>query len=289
MFKKLTLKYLYSKHDMWGKYLLHLLSLNDNVSVFRDMSLSTIPVFKSKNLIPFKLDDFPFFIDDWDYSYPTSYLDNPKVLYPYLKNNLPPTILKIQYSSNHKEKYDNLYNKYNIKVLPFIIFPNRYFNLGFDKWDSNKQHKYLCFHTGRQWRERSRWINYLKNNISEIPQINTKLTTQEYQSLLLDTKWGLVLKGKGIGKNRREIEYMSIGMPLVLNYKPEYPFPYNANEHYVYLEKPKDIEKLKDIDPEPYAKKSLDIYNRYYNYNSGGLYHSFNIAYVKSLFNIDIL
>lgn len=286
MFKKLTLKYNYAKCDMWGKYLLHLLSTNPNITTIRDMSLNGIPVFKGKNLIPFKLDDANFFIDDWDYSYPTSYLGDDNIPSYYSNSNPHLTILKVQYDLRDKEKYDILYDKHKIKVLPFIIFPNRYFNLAFDKWKYSDD-QYLCFHTGRIWRNRWSWINFLNSSNLNIPKIEKGLTDQEYEHMLLKTRWGLVLKGKGVGKNRREVEYMSIGMPLALNYKPHYPFEYNANEHYVYLEKPEDIAKLNDIDPEPYAQKSLEIYEKYYSIHNG-LYNSFHMAYNNSIIDMNL-
>jgi hypothetical protein len=223
-----------------------------------------------------------FFIDDWDYHYPTSSLANANIPHYYLQENKP-TILKIQYTINNQSLYDKIYEKFQIKVLPFIIFPNKVFNLSFNKWKYTDNHEYLCFHTGRIWRERHKWVNYLNNSSFKKPDTSKQLNEKDFESLLLKTKWGLILKGKGVGKNRREVEYMSIGMPLVLNYKPEYPFPYNPDEHYVYLEKPSDIDKLIDLDPKPFAEKSVEIYNKYYSVESGGLYNSFNSAYLKTI------
>ena len=58
-------------------------------------------------------------------------------------------------------------------------------------------------------------------------------------------------------KNRREPEYTSCGMPLALGgYKPNYGFEFKEGIHYFYIDKPEDIEKLKDIDPRPYSEAS---------------------------------
>jgi hypothetical protein len=281
----ITTRYPYSPNDQWGKNLLYLLSTDPKISRIVDRSLPSIPAFKGNHLIPFKMNDKSFFIDDWDYSHPTSSIINSSIPDYYLQDNKP-IILKVQYDSNHKDIYNQIYDKYNIKVLPFIIFPSKVFNLEFDKWNKDINHNYLCFHTGRIWKERHVWVKYLQEfHGSDIPKIeNQGLSIPDYEQLLLKTKWGLILKGKGVGKNRREVEYMSIGMPLALNYKPEYPFPYNPNEHYVYLEKPSDISNLVDIDPQPYAEKSIEIYNKYYSVKTGGLYHSFNTAYLQSQF-----
>ena len=97
----------------------------------------------------------------------------------------------------------------------------------------------------------------------------SKLSTQEYLDILPQTTWSLSLQGiSGAhtdGKNRREPECFSCGMPMALNYKPYYPFPFEANKHYVYLEKPEDIVKLNDIDPQPYADASTELYNQYFS------------------------
>ena len=90
-----------------------------------------------------------------------------------------------------------------------------------------------------------------------------------YFDLLKQTKWGLILKGKGeAGKNRREMEYASYGMPLALNYKPIYPFEFEPNKHYFYLEKIEDLNKLKEINPMPFAKQSTDMYKKYFCFES---------------------
>lgn len=277
----ITTRHPYSPNDQWGKNLLYLLSTDPKISRTINRSLPGIPAFKGCHLIPFKMNDKPFFIDDWDYHYPTSSIINSNIPDCYLQDTKP-TILKVQYHSNHQDIYNKIYDKHHIKVLPFIIFPSKVFNLEFGNWTNHTNHDYLCFHTGRVWKERHKWVKYLKeSNNLKIPQIGNQ-SIRDYEQLLLKTKWGLILKGKGVGKNRREVEYMSIGMPLALNYKPEYPFPYNPNEHYVYLEKPSDISNLVDIDPQPYAEKSIEIYNKYYSVKTGGLYHSFNTAYTQS-------
>lgn len=70
----ITTKYPYSSNDQWGKNLLYLLSTDPKISRTIDYSLPGIPLLKGSHLIPFKMNDKPFFIDDWDYSYPTSSL-----------------------------------------------------------------------------------------------------------------------------------------------------------------------------------------------------------------------
>lgn len=276
--KSLTLNRPYSDNDIWGRRLLYLLSKDQKVITNIDPNLPAFNGFRRCNhLISFRLNDQNFIIDDWDYNYPTSELLNQENLSKYGINSTNiPTILKIQYADSDKSLYDQIYIKHKIKVLPFIIFPNKNFTLEFMHW-KNIYHTYVCLYSGRRWRSRNSWIRSIKN-MNDILCLDTTISDSDYQNKLKQIKWGLILRGKGVGKNRREVEYMSLGMPIALNYIPVYPFKYEPNKHYVYLEKPEDILRLSDIDPEPYAQKSLEIYNKYYSLNLGGLYNSFNTA-----------
>jgi len=53
-------------------------------------------------------------------------------------------------------------------------------------------------------------------------------------------------------------------MPMALNYKPRYLFPFEPNKHYVLLQSPDDIAKLSFVDPGPYVKASIDLWNNYF-------------------------
>jgi hypothetical protein len=92
-----------------------------------------------------------------------------------------------------------------------------------------------------------------------------KLPSEDFLSFSVNKQlWGVNLKGHGRGRKcYRESEYMCMGVPLALNYKPIYPFPFEPDVHYIYLRRKEDILKLKDIDPEPFAKISKEIGNKY--------------------------
>jgi hypothetical protein len=177
-------------------------------------------------------------------------------------------ILRVQYN-DYCKKFSEIIK---IPISPFLIMPNIQFPLGFFKWKETNKFKHDLFFTGSlRDNVRREWWEYFENN--NIFNSSSLLHFQDYLALTKDSKWGLIINGGGKitdivngydGKNRREAEYLSCGMPLVLNYKPNYPFEYLPDVHYVYVEKPEDLNKLKDLDPKPFAEKSVEIYEKYY-------------------------
>lgn len=45
-------------------------------------------------------------------------------------------------------------------------------------------------------------------------------------------------------KNRREIDYLMLGKPLLINYKPFYYNEFEAGKHYIYIDENTDIKSL---------------------------------------------
>jgi len=107
------------------------------------------------------------------------------------------------------------------------------------------------------------WINLAMKNQKDF--LTKNLQSKDFLDFSVNKqKWGVNLKGHGKGgKCYRESEYMCMGVPLALNYKPIYPFPFEPGVHYFRLRRRKDILKLKDIDPEPFAKASKELGERY--------------------------
>ena len=259
---------------IWGKLLLNYLAQSD---LFRIQYHDFSPIYclKGHNFTPFYCQNKLCFIDEWDYSHPTSQIndqffrDNPDY------QNLS-IVFKIQYCRSDEPFYAQLKKKYGIQVLPFFMFPSYYIEPSSFLWQNTK-HPYLALYSGRVWRHRAKWEDYMGQRedcirVIETPgasQINhhSKMVSKDdYLECLKLVKWGLILSGKGCGsKNRREPEYTSLGMPLALNYEPVYPFPFVKNVHYVKLEKPEDLEKLKNIDPMPYHQKSVELYRNYFS------------------------
>jgi hypothetical protein len=279
----------YRSNAIWGKRLLYLLSQDVHTVDIKITSFPRIDLRKGNHIIPFKINDKLFLIDDWDYGYPTTDILD-KGIPEYYSNNKA-TILKIQYCPSETEKYIAIYERFGIKVLPFIEFPNSIYPLENYLWSNNDNFQYQYMITGKRWRERIRFIQYAQQWHSETCLIDGSQvlgeeqpvhTMEQWIEAQKKCRWGLVLKGKGCGgKNRREIEFSSCGMPLALNYKPLYPFPFEPNYHYLYLEQPDHLNRLYEVDPQPYAERSLEIYKQYFS-PSNGVYTSFMNAYNQS-------
>ncbi len=288
----------YHKHDIWGKYLLYHLSQHKNIKVsLSKYPIPTIPVYRGwRNFVPFIYNDIVFIIDDWDHASPTCFLlNNNNIPKFYLNNNT--CILKIQYCTSEINNYEELYKQTKIKVFPFTMFSNHSFELENFKWDANYNHKYNCIFSGKPWRNRIGWLRFADINQNEINcridlsnrsgDSNNSNSNVSFYETLKETKWGVILKGKGCGgKNRREVEFSSLGMPMALNYIPNYHFPFIPDQDYLLLKSPDDLLKLKDIDPTPFAERSKIIYDQYFS-PKNGVYNSFELAYkmAKEFFN----
>ena len=269
---------------IWGKKILKVI-IDSNLF---NVKFVEFPKYSNRSLvprvwhiIPFRLNGILCFIDEWDYGYPTTLLNQEFFNY-YAELKDVKHIFKIQYTDYHKKEYERIYKEFGIKVHNFFIFPNSIIPLEKFQWQ-NIKHKYVAFYSGRIWRNRRFWRRHMLRNKKDFLCVDDPTSSKFsikskrssaidenlYFDLLKQTKWGLILKGKGeAGKNRREMEYTSYGMPLALNYKPIYPFEFEPNKHYFYLEKIEDLNKLKEINPMPFAKQSIDMYKKYFCFES---------------------
>lgn len=282
----------YTHNDIWGKYLLYHLSNHPDVKT--EILKYPLPVLVGgrrghNNHIPFIYNDIIFVIDDWDHASPTCYLlNNPNIPKFYLENNV--CILKIQYCLHEENNYKEIYKQTNIKIVPFTMFSNHNFILANFQYDINYNHKYDYIITGKPWKHRLPWIRFAaQNKAAGSNNANLYFGREEnstdnflFYEQLKESRWGLILKGKGCGgKNRREVEFTSLGMPLVLNYIPNYPFDFIPNKDFVFLRSPEDLISLKDIDPVPFAERSKYIYSKYFS-PEFGVYNSFQMAYKQA-------
>jgi hypothetical protein len=287
---KLELAEHYNSGHIWARHLLYLLSKCPQVTSVDITSFPQLYLKKHWRMIPFKMNDRIFLLDEWDYGYPTTDILNRGIPEYYSDNKA--TILKIQYCWSEIEIYNAIYERFGIKVLPFIEFPNSRYPLETYLWSNDYNFQYQYMITGKPWRERRKFIQYAAKWHSEISLINLDHrggeaqpvpTMEQWIETQKKCRWGLILRGKGCGaKNRREIEFSSCGMPLALNYRPWYPFPFEPNYHYLYLEKPHHLNRLYEVDPQPYAERSLEIYKQYFS-PSNGIYNSFIDAYNQSM------
>jgi hypothetical protein len=227
------------------------------------------PGSRNNNFTSLKVNDCLIGLDTWDTLSPVwhfeqaGFFKKPDGL---LSNyNL---IIKIQH---YKCQYWNEFEKRTgirssaWTVMPTYIWP---YNPAPMNWE-NKNHKYVTSLTGRNNRfGRQPWVDFAakqKDFYTKTDYVSTD-SFDDYINILKECKWGMILKGRrGAEKNRRESEFSSCGIPLVLNYIPEYPFEMIPNKHFVYIEKPEDMAKLRDIDPKPYSEASRFLWNNYFS------------------------
>jgi len=223
----------------------------------------------------FKFNDVLMAVDVWDGNQPTSMIAEWINSHPfYSKTKI---IFKTQYrTSVVTRELDKFTEATGIPVTNWSMFHSNTFPLEFFAWDKNKDYRYLTYISGKR---RQSWLDYYKNStevatfdnagLQKVPKNRPKLSSDAFLSIIQECKWGLSLKGKRISnldcKNRREVEYSSARMPLALNYIPEYPFPFEKDIHYVYVDKPEDLLKLKDIDPVPYHEAAWETYQKYFS------------------------
>lgn len=159
--------------------------------------------------------------------------------------------------------WEDFQKETGIKATSWTVMPTRDFPLECFQWE-NKDHKWISTVTGKNSRfGRQPWTNWCaaQDDFFHSGEFLVNDTLDDYTKRLQDCKWGIILSGKrGAEKNRRECEFTSCGMPLALNYDPHYFWGMKAGVHYFKLEKPEDMANLRDINPEPFAQASRQLY-----------------------------
>ena len=135
------------------------------------------------------------------------------------------------------------------KVVPWTFFHSRMFERD---WKNKviytpSPHTNIGFFCGRDWDKRKPHMDELRqsgievfcSNHGGVPDI--KLQNQDFIKRMLSSRLGIVLEGIDSpvtnGKNRREMDYMMVRKPLLLDYKPFYYNPLIPGKHYVYWDK----------------------------------------------------
>lgn len=175
-------------------------------------------------------------------------------------------IIKTQYKPH--PFYDELRSK-GIRVISWVMWPTFNSPLEAFKW---------CYGSGsflfiascaggpnssRRW-GRPPYIEWCKKQIDFDHQ---RRSVNEWAKVIQHCKWGLILQGGNKrncdGKNTREVEFASFGMPMALNYIPNYEYEFEPNKQFLFLEKPEDLEKLRTVDPRPFAEESKRLWEKY--------------------------
>jgi hypothetical protein len=212
--------------------------------------------------------DKKIYLDLWDYSTPTFTGE--------VFNANFDLILKLQIRNATPEQFEAECQKHNFcldvdaekrklfydKIVPWTFFCSRNMRQFIGKEDDIKPLpiERLAFFCGKDWRCRKHMkakilqegLEYLSSD-QELHQ--KPLSDDELFQKMKSSKYGLIIHGRGgffcEGKNRREIDYMMLKKPLLLNYKPCYYNPLVEDKHYIYVDTNtnfKDIENHYNID-----------------------------------------
>lgn len=270
--KNLTSKFTWSK-----KLIDNLIESNQFDVIYENFPpLFDIPSRRSRFLSFFKIDDILCAIDTWDSHGPSIDAKEEWIKADFFKDTK--ILFKIQ-KLNHNDKIWQEFEDYTgIITSNWTMFASNSYPLQSFNWLDNPNKQYYGIISGKR---RKQWIEYFRNDPDFFtpPQIpvekqtrtisNDRTSLEDFLKNIQNSLWGISLHGKKYKrldcKNRREVEYTSCGIPLALNYKPEYPFPFIANEHYYYIENMEDVKNLKNIDPMPFHYKSLEVYDKYFS------------------------
>lgn len=221
------------------------------------------------------------YIDFWEYQAPTH---TSEVL-----NGGFDLIVKLQHIPVSADRYiemcrakntftgetDETIRAFLTKIVPWSFFPSRIMEpyIGKEETLWNKPIERDGFFCGKDWRCRRSLKKWMSNNNLEYScsrqdeQGGMVVDDNEFLRKMRTSKFGIIGAGRGSwateGKNRREIDYMMLKKPLLLNYKPYYYFPMVEGEHYIYWngEKLEDIAKKYDLDK--IAENGYQWYKRY--------------------------
>lgn len=210
-------------------------------------------------------DDKKILLDLWDYSSPTF---TPEVF----KANYD-LIIKLQYRFMNQTEIDKECQNNKIflefsseerksffgKIVPWTFFCSKMMKKYVDKEEQIQQSvpiERIGFFCGKDWRTRrgmkvklkSEGIEYIQSD-QEIHQ--KPFSDEDFLKRMQSSKYGIVIHGRGgmfsEAKNRREIDYMMMKKPLLLNYKPYYYNPMIEGKHYIYIDNNTDFKKIEDL------------------------------------------
>lgn len=159
-----------------------------------------------------------------------------------------------------------------IPVLPWSMFSSKH-----TLWLENQpkyreaylssKKEYKIAYTGRNFHFRRIWIEEIKRlgGFTFVWPRIPKDSRDDYVTKMCQWESSLILKGKTDsrtdGKNRREVECASIGMPMIMNYKPHYLNELVPGKHYIYVKTHSEIEKaLETLTPDFAAELGNNAY-----------------------------
>jgi len=143
------------------------------------------------------------------------------------------------------------------KIVPWTFFPSRVMKK-FSGGDIEKlPTEQVAFFCGKFWKSRHNICKSLESQGIEIIKSQQEvrsgrpLSDPEYVRKMKTSKYGLILSGRGSmmseAKNRREVDYMMIKKPVLMNYKPRYYNPLEPDKHFIFIDQNTQIDKLEEL------------------------------------------
>ena len=204
------------------------------------------------------------YLDLWDYSSPT-YSEE-------VFNANFDLIIKLQHAKVTEESFEDCCQHKNMflshskearseffkKIVPWTFFCSRNMKGWIGKEDQilplpPERFGFFC---GRDWKCRNRIkAKLISENIpymtSDREVRSLALSDKDFIRWMQTSKFGIVIHGRGSwmaeGKNRREIDYMMLKIPLLINYKPYYYNPLIEGKHYIYIDENTDFKNLENV------------------------------------------
>lgn len=218
------------------------------------------------------------YIDFWDYAMPTYTSE--------VFNANFDLIIKLQHPAFTTESFEQRCREKNSfqdqtvekrlgffnKIVPWTFFCSKMMKPLIGKEDTIERVpiERLAFFCGKGWKCRHWMCDKLKQegivvSNSDQETQTLPLNSDQYLHHMKSSQYGLCLHGRGSAfseaKNRREIDYMMLKKPLLLNYRPNYYNPLIEGKHYIYVDEKtsfKNIESLYNI--EEIAKNGYEWY-----------------------------
>ncbi len=223
-----------------------------------------IPGGKSERASLLIYNDKRVYLDLWEYSMPTysgkSYRANLDLIIKLQHTNLTPEIFerRCQRKNMFQDLTPEQRRNYFLKVVPWTFFPSRMMKQFIGKEDTLEKlpSERLGFFCGKGWKCRYAMKQILEQKIEYIKSSQElrhgrPLTDEEYIHKMRTSKYGVCLHGRGShfseAKNRREIDYMMLKKPLLMNYRPFYYNPLVEGKHFIYMNEKINLENLENL------------------------------------------
>lgn len=162
------------------------------------------------------------------------------------------------------EPDESVANKIGCPVVNWVMFPGGTGLIKSFEW-TGKCDRLATLASGKNSLRilgRTPWFDLARAR-EDLFNVYVACSQKTYRHSLQRSQWGVILS-KRRDKNTREYEFVSSFMPMALNYRPVYPFPFEPDVHYAYMEKPDDLMALIDRNPIPFHTRSVQLWENYF-------------------------